>query len=429
MKISRSKSSRYAKPLREIPALVLRYFKESQDCNGLRSDQIQQKFHLREISTKRVLAQLLDQEVVTLTFASVFHNPHIKALEDLESLDQQYLLAHTSLDAICVYPSSKMLSETIDEQKVVGRPFQRMLRLGAPQFKMLAFDSIVLGRYTADPRYEMLDDGTTMRIRIRPELDEFDAHTPTKDKIHIDYLSRAKTKDGGKVVIGLARYLAKLSPEHQQYWNSYLVHVEFAPDIDFLKRVMGEPTYDRSIYDAFLQEQTEINRICELIARPQLFLQTFESNEKPSGFGLLDWPTSANFESFILTLDKMISDNLNQEFFEGAVEFKHREQRDGLTFETHKGTLRLLGEWLDLQKVDLKIRSDIVGAFKWVRSERQAPAHKMSGDYFNEELWQEQDECISKVYKGARLLRELLSRLPGAESYMPPLWLDNKLKI
>jgi hypothetical protein len=98
--------------------------------------------------------------------------------------------------------------------------------------------------------------------------------------------------------------------------------------------------------------------MCQLIGLPSLFRRDYltESSkdfeagfpsDEPRGFGLLMKPTKKAFLDFAHTLDKIISENINQEFFvKQGIESDEQIVRDGLARKQPKGKLRLLEEWL-----------------------------------------------------------------------------------
>lgn len=419
--------------LDEIANRALLHYRESGDFNGLNADTLCSEMALGERTMRGLLGLLLDGDLATLTFASIFENPYIKAIDDLPIEEQRRLLEESALDSICVYPSNSRLAISMDESAAVGKPFIRMLHLGVAQLKPVAFESQVLDRYLQDPRYSVGDDGTSMFIRIRGEYDE-DAETPERDKINLRYVTTGVGEDGKRLTVGLVRYLADLTSEHQQHWESYRYSGRFKIDSDFLRRCFGaEFTETRSVYDAFLQEEIEINRLCEMIGKPPLFKRTFEGEGRPEGFRPLTRPTSESLEQFIHLMDKLISENMNRDFFTGDVDLKERQDcRNGAIKEIEKGSLRLLQEWVGLHYAtkDPAPLDQMLQIFKSIRKERQPSAHQIRSSDHDEAYWEKQNKYIVDAYYALRTLRTIFNSHPMAKGYRAPEWLEGyKIKV
>lgn len=66
-----------------------------------------------------------------------------------------------------------------------------------------------------------------------------------------------------------------------------------------------------------------------------------ENNERK--FNILVLPTKKEYDNFIKVFDIMLSDNINQKFFEGQIDLIEFTNKDG-TKEKYKGTIALLKE-------------------------------------------------------------------------------------
>jgi len=111
---------------------------------------------------------------------------------------------------------------------------------------------------------------------------------------------------------------------------------------------LGEWPENISIEIAFLDELEQINNLCNLIGRPPLFRTTFR-HERPRGFGLILRPTKSNYGEFIHLLDKMVSENINRDFFVGTgIDLYRKIRKQDESIESHaKSSLSLLREWLE----------------------------------------------------------------------------------
>ena len=165
--------------------------------------------------------------------------------------------------------------------------------------------------------------------------------------------------------------------------------------------------------------------MCKMTGRPQLFRRDFYSDNnqgeiKPREFGFLIRPTSKEFYSFALLLDKMLSDNINKDFFQKEIPYEREETRkDGKIVLTQKGTIQLLDEWLkkSFRPTDWTPLNNMIESLKSIRKLRQPPAHNINDNIFNYDYIHQQRELILKAYESVRLLRLIFTNHPKVINY------------
>ncbi|HAF79817.1 MAG TPA: hypothetical protein DCG66_02265 [Brevundimonas sp.] len=62
---------------------------------------------------------------------------------------------------------------------------------------------------------------------------------------------------------------------------------------------------------------------------------------------------------------------------------------------------------------------------KDVRKLRQRPAHSVSVDEFDLDYIKEQRELMKRIFQAVRIIRLMLSSMPGAASFEEPDWYQN----
>jgi hypothetical protein len=145
---------------------------------------------------------------------------------------------------------------------------------------------------------------------------------------------------------------------------------------------------------------------------------------EPKGFGLLLVPTKKHFLEFAQILDKIISENLNADFF-AAQHLKLEEKNtkeNGEVVAVQKGTLRLLEEWLTKY---IRIEGEdgpakVIAPFKDVRKLRQTPAHKFVDDEFSIKYQDKKQQLITEVYRSVSNIRMFFQTHPKAQDYQFP---------
>lgn len=199
----------------------------------------------------------------------------------------------------------------------------------------------------------------------------------------------------------------------------------------YKSQVYGSWAEGVSVFDALLKEIYIINQICKIIEFPKLFRNDFGEygEEKPKLLAFLIRPTLKEFNNFILVLDKILSNNINNQFFKKDLNLEtETEREDGKIIISQKGTIQLLDEWM---RKKYRFQDDTgwkesIDALKKVRRLRQSPAHKLEVDTFDYKYISEQRELAIEVYRSINFLRMLLQRHPKVKDgdFKIPDWLE-----
>jgi hypothetical protein len=290
----------------------------------------------------------------------------------------------------------------------------------------------VLERYASDPRFDF--EFSDYSGKISCHYDEVGNPIVRKeDEVFMKTFGLGFDSHDNRVAVVYLRYLTDLTPEHQIYWRSKEVK---DTDCRMLKEyyentINGNWAFSRSVFTAFLGELEALNGLAKKIFGQKLFRQTFSIDKRPRAFTFFFTPTLKNYNDFILLLDKMISENISNDFFKDRLElFDVENHEDGKIDRKPKGTLRLLEEWITAEyshdgseaKGQLKV---IFETFKRIRKERQSPAHKIDSNIFDRKYTELQREIIGDAYRSMQLLRQIFQRHKNAKGFQVPKWLDN----
>ncbi len=296
---------------------IVDFYLTSHDFNGIGANVILVDSGPDALGT---LKKLVGRGLVEV-YSSVYDNPHIKRLPAL-SIPQQlgFLDAASGDEHVCLFPSIKAMRRRLPSNKYRTKPFSRFLALGHHQLEPLFFELGVLGRYQADPRYAFQFSGLDGYISVENAAYR-GREMAEADKVGVETFGLGTGPKGHRVIVTFPRYLSTMSARHQRHWESYRVRGKSTVEKNYyLRGVWGQWTQGVSIYDALLAEIFHINRMCQLIGLPNLFRRDYSRDsldgvEGPKGFGLLLVPTKKHFLEFAQTLDKIISENLNSDFF------------------------------------------------------------------------------------------------------------------
>jgi hypothetical protein len=398
---------------KQIVTLVAKQYLNSA-FNGLPIMQLMTAISASDADIRHAILRLLKEERLTAEFGDRHPNPHIMAFPPEDS--SEAIAKLKARHACCLYPSSSTLSSIVNAADYMGRPYSLMLALGRPQLEYIPFRSEVLDIYRADPRfyYEVSDIGGTIHVRT-----EHSESVPEAGTAYIQSYGFSFDKELNRAVAVCLWDLHTLIPAQQQLWRAFQVEGEFRlHPAYFQSQVLGEWPDKISICDAFFEELGHINSMCSVIGWPNLFRLIPE--ERPKNFGFLLRTTTKEFEAFVHLLDKLLSDNINKEFFASDLElFRSEHRKDGSIVEVQKGTIQLLEEWLKsrFRPVDTEPLQQLFTTLRHIRKLRQKPAHAVEEDRFDPHLYKQQRELINEAYTAVRTLRLILANHPKAKGY------------
>lgn len=401
---------------------VTRFYVESKDFNGIPAWLAAKDLGLKAAVLRLHASQLVQEGHITPVFRDRHPNPHIRALPDEPAAALFRKIKRASLRDFCLYPSPATLVRIVDPKRYDGRPFTLKLALGEPQLVFYAFDLAVLEFYRNDPRYRYDHNDISGRIGVTDQYFRGRGMEP-RDKVLLEAFGFAYNDSLDRAVAVFLRYLADLTPEHQQVWNAKLVgnspQWKLHPDY-YRASILGDRPERISIFEAFTWELRTINEMCERMAWPLLFRETFTDEKRPRDFGFLLRPTLKEFQGFVQLLDRMISDNINRGFFSGRLLLEHeQERRDGKVAVRPKGSIELLEEWLagSFRSTDQQTLKEMLGIFREVRHLRQRPAHSVDEDRFDQVFFHQQRDLMIRAYGAVCTLRLILANHQAVRGY------------
>ena len=372
---------------------------------------------------RRTAAGLITSGNANINLGDRHPNPHILAFPPESVEDQlQKLGGGADLTYACLFPSSAHLARVVDPAQYVGCPYALRLARGEAQLSYLAFDIQVLERYRNDPRYAYWTDDIQGSLSVHDNSGLNERDVALLQSFGFGYDKDITTR----VVVVFLRDLDRLSPEHQQLWDLHRLEGEYLPHPDWWACMMGQWPDKASVFVAFGEELRQINAMAELIGRPPLFRNDYTDESRPKTFGFLIRPTLGEFTAFVHLLDKMMSENINRDFFKGLVDLEEIETRkDGASIVRKKGTIALLEEWLrsKFRPKDPQPFDEMFATFRRIRQLRQKPAHAVQEDKFDQAYFREQRQLVIEAYGAVRTLRQVLANHPRARGHEVPDWL------
>ena len=265
-------------------------------------------------------------------------------------------------------------------------------------------------------------------------MDEFYAHPEVheRDKVFLQTFGLAYDGTGKRAIAVYLRYLSRLSPEHQQIWNAKLIIGNYEIHPDYYRQSIHAKWAERiSVFRAFVGELQTINALCELIGKPRLFTSDYPEDGRLKGLEPLYRSTSKAYHEFVHLLDKLLSENINRDFFRGDVELEEEKKRkDGKIQVIQKGTIQLLEEWIRkyFSSTEAQIVADAFTKIRKIRKARQGPAHTIMSDIYDPTFFNQQQELMRDAYEFVHALRLIFSSHPHARDYKVPEWLQEEVQ-
>ena len=371
------------------------------------------------------IIKLVQEGKIEINFGDKHPNIHIKAFELDDIPTQIKKIKNIGLKNCCAYPSKKYLKQKIYYGKFKDKPFTRKIALGEPTLNFAVFDLSILENYRNDPRYSYSTNEIEGQIVISDEYYKSLEVKPS-DKILLQTFGFCYEKEKlTRAVAVFYWYLANLTAEHQKIWHSKLQSGNYFLHPDYSRTSAGDWPERESIFTAFIEELHIINEFSKLMGRPMLFKQDYKNN-KPREFGFLIRPTQKEFNSFVHLLDKMISDNINKNFFMNNIKYDFEEERnDGKIKVTSKATITLLKDWIDkkMRFFDPEPKNKMIEIFKKIRKMRQPHAHNVNDDIFDQKYFKKQRKIMIETYNSIRILRLILANHPETKKCIVPDWL------
>lgn len=404
----------------KILTTISEFYLKSRDFNGCPYKVIQESIKIDKSTLVRHIIDLINDDLVGLISPAEDMNTHIirtgfkskeSQISNLNNLDEY----HT-----CFYPLKKQLRSIVNPSSYNGKPYKLSLAYGSAQLEYRTFDISILEIYRNDPRYYYETNDIGGSIHITDEYFESD-HIKDSDKVLLQSFGYAFNDQYHRFVAAFVRDLAGLSSEHQLIWDAKEIKGKFQIHPGFYNsQVLGSWAPGVSIFQAIIKEIYIINSICLNIGFPLLFRNDFGKygENSPKHFTYLIRPTLKEYSEFILVFDKILSENLNKEFFKEDLNLEKEILRDdGNIVVQPKATITLLDEWVRkfYHFEDDSGWNSVIKAFRRIRTLRQKPAHIIEEDKFNQEYIVQQKQISIDVYNGLNFLRKLFQRHPDCQ--------------
>lgn len=385
----------------EIMQKVFKYFRESFDCNGL--DSLNLNLNCSEEELVNVICSLINEDKLKIISFEHDENPHINRFGfPSKEMQISYLQKKGMVGSFCIYPSNTYLQRNMETDLIPKYPFQYMIQQGNPQLKECYFEWGVLYKYFSDPRYKFDFSDYIGHIESTDSIDD-------NSFIDLKTFGIGKDVNGNRVVVSYPRYLKHMSSACQIEWYSKMVPNQEGCKVlrSYANNLFsGCWEFPQTVYRSIIQEISNINQLTSKIWNYNFFRTEFDK-DKPVGFDMIYIPTYNVYMDYVLLLEKIVISNIDDKFFD-VIKWPRYDDKGNL-----KKSLICLSEFL--QKVTPNVKDEIMIPLKGVRKLRQNPAHKIEKNSYNIDYLNQQHELTAKVFNSLLLLREVFQTHPWAK--------------
>jgi hypothetical protein len=265
----------------KLLTIVSDFFATSHDFNGIPSEKLAKRAGSTWEEIRPAVSALIRDRRIDAVFNTHQENPHVRRFPALPSDEQINRLATN--DFFCLYPTTEVMARSAKGREFDDRLFTKRLFLGEPQLVPVFFELDALEQYFRDPRYAFSFLDFSGRISLHSEQVQ-SGDMEERDKTFLQSFGIAYDQNSTRVVVVYLRYLSDLSPEHQQIWKAKEIKRPCTMNSDYARATLyGHWAEHHSVYQAFIHEQVELNKLAALMGKQRLFLKTFE-DDRPSGF-------------------------------------------------------------------------------------------------------------------------------------------------
>ena len=401
---------------------IVEHYLGSSDFNGLPFDSSSEL-----VESIPALAELVRSRLLEVVSEADFPNPHIRPWPSRRTVDEQLAdlgAAAHGTRRVCLYPTAAALSELLPPDLHRDEPYRRQVAEGGGQLELVYFSFDVLEQYRNDPRYrfEYWDFGVNLGAGDSAYQSPGDSERDEIPSIRVGFAYNVGSLSEGPVIrraCAFLRDLRSLTPEHQRRWETYEEYAqELHPHPVWHAAMMGDWPDGIGPFEKVIGELRAVNELFASAFGKDLLTST----DRPREFGWIVRPSASEWEQFVLTMDKLLSDNLRVSALDAAE--ATRESTTGKAL----GTMQRLEHVLVMKAgVAPGEAADLLRPWREVRRARQDPAHALRENVTDETLVRRQAQLLAEVGRSLVEIRTALTALPENAHWTPRSQLSRRV--
>lgn len=403
---------------RELIKKVKRRYLNSRDFNGL---------HIRRDRTAdaelEAAVELVEAGLVQVVGHSDYMNIHIRPWPSRRtSIEQIAELRELTDDdyGVALYPLAKAMESVKLPKRYEDAPFARAMARGRSTLEVAFFGADVLEGYRNDARFRfgMSDFGISFGLTDEASDDEDHADKDNVSLIHLGFAYDMRKHDEGDPESPILRRVAAfygdlkdLTPEHQQRWASYQVDADGVdPHPVWFASQMGNWPDGIGPFERLTQELRNINELYENVWGAKLF----RTHQTPDDLGWILRADQREWDHFIHSMDKLLSDNINAAALDRSGVAKKNAAGQPL------GTLVRLELFMTKNGVAPEKAKWALTPLRQVRVARQKPAHALRTNVTDKTFVRKQMRLMHDVDEVLINIRQWLASHPRNRAWTDP---------
>lgn len=404
---------------RDLLKAVKKRYLSSRDFNGLHL-----RFEPSSPDEIRAAVELVEAGLVQVVGPSDYMNIHIRPWPSHRTQAMQIdELRNMSADdyGVALYPMAKAMKRVKLPTKYDDAPFSRAMARGRSTLEVAFFSPDVLEGYRNDARFRFGMSDFGINFWLTDEAHDQDDHQSKDDVslIHLGFaydMSKYDPKNPESVILRrvAAFYgdLDDLTREHQQRWASYQVDADgVEPHPVWFSSQMGNWPDGVGPFERLAQELKNISDLFENVWGGRLF----KNHKMPDDFGWILRADQREWDHFILSLDKLMSDNIDGSALDNAGVMKKNVAGQQL------GTLARLEIFMTNNHVAADKAKWALGPLREVRAARQKPAHALRKNITDETFVHKQMQLMHDVDEVMINIRQWLASHPRNHGWSDPM--------
>lgn len=404
---------------RDLLQDVKRRYLKSRDFNGL---------HIRRgrASDEQIEAavELVEAGLVQVVGQDDYMNIHIRPWPSRRTpvMQMQELRELSPKDyGVALYPMPRAMKGVRLPRRYENAPFARAMARGRSTLEVAFFSMDVLEGYRNDARFRFGMSDFGINFWLTDEAHDAEDHSD-KDSVslvHLGFAYDMRKHDPDDPESPIVRRVAAfygdlkdLTPEHQQRWASYQVSDDgVAPHPVWFASQMGNWPDGVGPFERLTQELKSINRLFENVWG----LPLFRTDKAPDDFGWILRADQREWDHFIHSLDKLLSDNINGSALDKVGVAKKNAAGQPL------GTLVRLELFMTTNHVDIEKAKWALAPLREVRTARQKPAHSLRTNVTDGTFVRKQMRLMHDVDEVLINIRQWLASHPRNRDWTDPL--------
>lgn len=266
------------------------------------------------------------------------------------------------------------------------------------------FEIDVLDGYINNPKFHLYNHEYS--VIISPKI-EFENNGTLLSR-PIEFGMAYKLDHSKRAIVVSSDDLLSLDIYDQYRWIKYKItnQEEYGSNSSFVNKIIGKEDNKYSVFLAVLEEISIINNICLKAGLNKMFSEEFWDQYKNlKGYNIVFLPTKYNLMIFSMAIHKIIVQTFDK------LVFYQKANRILPIGEQEKVDIKsIIRTWLTknymIPEEEIPKLINMEKSISEIIQLRNAYAHDIITDEWNEEIWDKQYNIIMNIYKGLNLIRK-----------------------